>query len=709
MTPAGSFDLLRDWHESYETLKSTSHLIIRTHESREAIDETCERLRLRNSTAVSLLDQHPGRPPKLDQVDTGEPSELLTRARAIELATLLEWGGGIWNPDDYHFQLPSGEHVSTFVKVANAIRVPRDGHVLATWFDAVVSNDVGIIADSRTLTGLVTAIELRLAAHSLSVADIVVLDRYPSTQLDVSEAVARLAANSSSILAILSVSSSGRILDKLTTALERGHPEVPTPESSIQILVRATSPEERAPGAWVPGPQAQISIQTGGNAAQVCDMCQDARRSHVVPIDPERFEGVMPAEIERMMPSWVVQSKNSEFWESAANAGAIELEADADPWIAGTRAKAPLPVKLSFDKLLADGTFAERVAGQLRIKVPLIKDWAPPELVLVPEGETSLAGYDRLWRRIQTELGNPPRLSFPPGPWPEALTDQVQKPSRFLVLSLGAITGSSLETGLLGIQRARSTAGYVVTGLAIHSRPTSPRLWDDLRNVFDDRLGFCWQTFLPLDWSPLREELRLLLPLAAQAAEACSDEANQFLNRRLLVCRGTLTPAVEPLFWGGQVDSTLSPHALPGNELDAVGTFAAVGTAIHSKRSERPTDRRPVRRMFDMARALGSYFDDLIIASILRWVRPAEAFWGRTDDSSEFVLHQLLNRAPHMNHRLIVSELLLALAGGKIPTQRMELLKSHALALRDRATGELPPSVELALAAASLQLRGGAA
>lgn len=675
---------------------------MRTQDAPEDIARVCEALRVANTVSVGVLEQRLGEPPVFVPVTGPAPDieEVLRRARAVELFSLLRWGRGIWTPPDYHFQLPLGAHVSTFVKVGNAIRVPRDGYVLASWFDPYLADGVGIVTDSRTMTGLVSALELRLALNDWKVSDVAVLEKYPATQLDVAEAVTRVAAQASRILAILSVSSSGRILEKIKTALTAGHPEVPLPASHIEVLVDVHREARRAREAWLPGPFVGLQPEFGGDTPRTCVLCADPERSYVVPIDPETFEGVIPAEVAPTMPAFRALSNNDTFWEEAAAAGAVEVEAQPDPWTLETRATPALPLKVNWTKLTLSQTFPQKAAAKIAEAVDGIRDWELPDLVLVPQGEALIEGYERFWGRISPALGNPKKLSFGQEEWDEEAIRTVTGAKRILIFCLGAVTGSSLQSGILRVQRQREDSEYRVFGFALHSRPTSGGTWKDLLNFFDKRLGFGWQTFLPLDWSPLREENRLLSSIDIGPL---SDAGQRFVDQRRVLCRAAVDLRREPLFWGGTPADALSGHALPGDRLDAVTTYAAMGTAIQTARVAE-IDRRPLRRVIDLPRALRSYFDDLILASILRWVHPHEAHWGWREDVSGLVLGQVLQRTPAQRRLMILSESLLALATAKIPSHSRSLLEAHANALRDDDSGELPPPLEVGLAVVNAQL-----
>lgn len=696
-------DSLRDWHASYELLRDVRYVLLRTHEPQADVARTLRALRVPERTPVGLLDQVPGRVPRMLPVFTEElPQDVVNRARAVELWTLLEWGLGIWKPSDYHFLLPSGAHVSAFIKLSNAVRVPRDGEVLATWFDPFLEDGLGVIVDSRTLTPVIDAIALRMLKHRLRLADSVVLGRYPNTQLDVSQAIDRLGASSAAILAILSVSSSGKMHAKLHHAIDVRASDAGFPNSHVEVLVSARA-RPASDQAWLPSPHVDAELDLGGTADNACDLCRDPARAYVVPLDSETFNGIMPAEVVAVMPSYRAYDRNSDFWELAAAAGGVVLEARPDPWIIDSRARQSLPIKIQWENLLGDADFRRVAAKRTRDALSQIPDWKTADLVLMPEGEFQLQGHSRLRASLARSLKGATWMPFPSQQdWSAELRAAVATAKNILILTLGSVTGSTLEAGLLGVQRERRDARkYTVFGFTIHSRPENPTSWKDLTNFFEARLAFGWQTYLPLDWSPLQEETRLLL---AVDSASLSKGAEKFFVRRLDFCSGAIDPQEESLFWGLDPAAKLTRHALPGENLDSPATYAATAAAIQEVRFS-AASQRPRRRMLDLPRALRSYFDDLIICSFLRWVQPQEAHWGWRDDVGELALNQLLNR-PHVGDGPgLAAELLLALAAGKIPRHRRDQLEAHALALGSRNDRRrLHPSVELALETVASQL-----
>ena len=78
----------------------------------------------------------------------GSGSGWLSLARAIELHAMLKRGGAIWEPETYHYRLPSGEHTDKFIRFADAIQSPQDAYVIATWLSERLSDGVGVVVDT---------------------------------------------------------------------------------------------------------------------------------------------------------------------------------------------------------------------------------------------------------------------------------------------------------------------------------------------------------------------------------------------------------------------------------------------------------------------------------------------------------------------------------------------------------------------------------
>ena len=144
-------------------------------------------------------------------------------------------------------------------------------------------------------------------------------------------------------------------------------------------------------------------------------------------------------------------------------------------------------------------------------------------------------------------------------------------------------------------------------------------------------MWFAWVSILP-DRSPLREER---ISLRSINLASVSPDAESFVSKRLELCGGKYTGSKPPLvLWGSNPDSYLTPNAIYGQDLNAVTTYVAVGSAMSAALGI-PERMNPELRVFEVAAIARSYYDPLILGCMLRWMRPHEAFWGWTASEAE--------------------------------------------------------------------------
>ena len=111
-------------------------------------------------------------------------------------------------------------------------------------------------------------------------------------------------------------------------------------------------------------------------------------------------------------------------------------------------------------------------------------------------------------------------------------------------------------------------------------------------------------------------------------------------------------------------------RSLYGKELDCLTAYAAIGSAINHTRFTQKAQAAPRWVMFDMGRIVRSYFDAVIICSMMRWMLPGELWWAERDEPDEICasVQFLLDQAADLREQvLLVPELLLACAQGKVP------------------------------------------
>ena len=278
--------------------------------------------------------------------------ELIERCRAVELQALLEFGDAVWRPIDYHYLLPSGQHATGFIRLADAIRSPHDAEVLADWLARDVTDGCALVVDTETLTPLVMALRLRMACEGLSSAPVFILDHYPRTQADTDAVIRSAGSRSGHLLVVLSVNSSGSLRDRVLRSLHLHEGQF---ESwSLHVMVSNMPITEGVDGEhWLPRPGHEPLV--GAPREADCDACTDSERSIVVPIDPRTFDGRLPDEVVKCTLSLDDPRRNREFFQLCDQAEAVGVSETPDPAVMANRGGSDrLTVKVRWVWLLFD-------------------------------------------------------------------------------------------------------------------------------------------------------------------------------------------------------------------------------------------------------------------------------------------------------------------------------------------------------------------
>lgn len=691
---AENVERILEWTGVHRTLSPTTPVVARFDGSLSDLKEMTDRLGV--TAPVGILDQVVGHDALIDwshAFKEGEVEPVPQQLRCIELDALLTWGHGKWEPKDYHFRLPSGQHSGAFIRISHAIVDPRAAKVLARWFDPHLGERVGLVVDSRRMTSLVLAIEDRIRQGGWTPGPVEVLEEYPITSFDVTSLIRRVRSESDKVLGLISVSSSGSLLSLLNSALDAA---VNPGNWRSVVMVDRLERDEPEVDTWMHYPDA---ARDGVLYTTSCALCTDPSRAFLISVDPMTFDGMLPYQIRTERPSVGAQQRNKRFWEVAAQyCGLEELPEPAVSTFRPRRSR--MSVRIKWSELVSDPTLSERVAERAKrldavnrrlVDPDRYREFTPEaDLILCPDHEVAYEGHSDLISVIAEALGleNPEVEGFPAGrreTWSEDLQTHVQKARSILILSLGAVTGRSLGRAKRAIQEAKrlhSDGEYLVQALVVHARPDSPRDYRDLWNVLDHLLFSLWLSYIPDTQSPLRDESEVVQALVSSGQEL-SEAAKEFLEHRneLFAGRG---PGSGSVFWGFPADAQTTPYALAG-DLDATGAYAATGTAIQEARTQDPP-QLPLRRVFDMAGIVRSYFDEVLIAGFLRWIGPHEMGWMIGPDSAHDPLQQLLERSADEHLRAgLLAELLLACALGKIPKVDRDYLIGEAQDMISRA------------------------
>ncbi|WGY01811.1 hypothetical protein QI633_25160 [Nocardioides sp. QY071] len=755
-------DVISVLQEAPPRLANTSYVLVRMPDvlaGMEKDEEEAEHARaaqwasalLERAPALSPTNVHigvvqfvVGREPRLQWAEGTGPRQatdevLLQRALRVELLTLLEFGKAVWRPDSYHYQLPSGQHAASFIRVGDAFRSPRDVHAIATWLTPRLRDGQAIVADSASLVPLVLELQSMTRREGWTRGPVEMLDEYPRTQLDINRVVRPLRRGGGGALALMSVNSSGRYQDMFMSAL-RDHLE-PGDWSMVVLVNKTDSDSDReylpADDDLVADPVSTwlgLADEAGRSVPQSsCPWCRDNRKAQVVRIDPRTFEALALPDVDLLMPSVPAARNSTRFWDLCNKADAVGVRAKpADSPSNVSRPKSGLmSVYIDFERLLNCPQFTEFVTE----RIEKARDEAKAEsktglptfrydnckIVLISAYEAEKPGFAERFGELRPILGLEDAqlvpVTFDESPLPIDITGH----DDVLVFSLGSVTSWNMRQLLTRVQEAwRPLAGKRMHGLVVHARPQTLREWENLFNSFERRLHALWRTFLP--WrDPLDEEAKALKELPTEglteAAAAYLHLRKNLLNPRLQawaprveehdaacvspLCANTdERPSQQPeatipaglcedlnprsVLWGLPPyggSRQLRRQSLYGYEARALTAYAAIGAAIHERR-QLDSDYDPRRRVFDMPSITRSYYDAIIIAGILRWLEPQEAWWGHSEGEATNAVNELLTRTSDQAElRVLVPELLYAASQGKMPRAAAELLQAEAEAL----------------------------
>lgn len=620
--------------------------------------------------------------------------ELVVRCRNIEVTSLLAWGKAVWRPLGYHYRLPSGTHSDTFIRMADAMRSPRDAVALASWVLPDAADGLGVVADSASLTPLVVALHTLMRAAGLTPGRVAILESYPSNQLDTSKAVRDVAASGNPAAGLLSVHSTGNTRDRMHRALV----SMADGSTSLHVVI-----DKEATDVEPTGTIESVKVLTWHAAgaaseskAETCHFCHSSDLARYVQIDPRSFGSMVLPAPDLVMPSVMYAGDNKEFWQLADKADAVELEGIPDLASAHPRhgADKRLSVKVNHTAMLDDDHwkgFAEASAARLaKLESDAIKEkpstgtFGPYDVVVVDTTDERRENFRQyLTEALGERLAGKVVVFDPEAEQQFSDESVVRSAERLLVFRLGAVSGLSLQRTLVAVQDLGRQAGRSadVDAIVTHLRTMSLRREQTLDNSFATRLLPLWRSVLPEDRrSPLQDELDAL---SRVTADELAPEVLAYLDYRRAICDNP--GMADPVLWCiDDVDAPhgrLSPHSYYGHNLRARTAYAAIGAAIHEARMHSEKAKgAPLWRQFEVAAIVRSYYDPIILACTFRWLGPSELWWGGTDLAAKNEVAEMIHRAAD-GSTLLVAELLVAASMGKLPPGAKEQIRAEASAL----------------------------
>ena len=667
--------------------------------------------------------------------DTATSAALAT-ARSVELAAMIISGKAHWQPSTFHYRLPSGRHRADFIRVGDIFRTPRDARALATWLYGYVDTGRAIILDTSTLLPLAMALQDAGSAINQPLGPVVVRDTYPDSLLSDQELI-ELTVGANGALAILSVSASGDTLASLGTAFGRKGIRDWWLETLVDRSRRSATElptvAERKIQSGVHDPWTQI-LDAEENDEDNCPLCRDPKRSPYVRIDPGSFSNTALSEPSTIsMPDAPLHARDIEsLLEMYRDVDGIGIDCDPAERTRQRRMDRRWAVRFYPHLLLTHPDFLIHAAAQLdaprgdqydgRYDLRRIRDFDAIAF-LDTDADTEGRFLSFLDWLSETLSVHPVRhVALPASPSEDhapRLTDALAGCSNILVVTVGTVTGGTLHElrSRINVAKASEPKGsFIVSGLVIHARPPSFREWRSARSGYANRLVSLWMTYLPSQDHPLADEQRLFRQtlddrlLNPQALEFSAKRRAWILNNPhsdWIVRRATwdsnsgdFNPAATLLCADPGADDAdlpkLQPNSKFGHRMSMIGTVVGVGAVLHRARLEREDLGGPPGVRFDMTRIPSVYFEVPIIAAVLRWIKPFEAFWEYDGRPAEEVLREVWHQAEFGDEggrEMLLAELFLAAAASKLPRHTYDVIAGFWRSLE--TAGRVTPGMDV--------------
>ena len=696
----------------------------------------------------NVLVQPFGEPAQLwdtqGQVPEDTASPVIRRARAVELSAFLEANHAVWAPAEYHFRLPNGLHASSFVRLADGLSSPRDIEAVASWLLPDLKDRRGLVFDNRSLNPVAIGLQRLYEKARATCGPITFLEHYLETQFDIEAAVRESASGGGGVLGVLSVSSAGNTKDRMLAAFDRAA----QPSWRLHILLdRNVDGDAPLLGAETDEVSTWLGFNHGQESAapaEQCAACLQKATRRLVAIDPRFFDGMILPNPTLTMLQPASAQEAAPFWEACDSAGAVALEHRPSAETKSRRSTADdksgrMAVYVSMQRLLADPEFqpvVRQATQSLLIRRARNGERVDPsdalgsiDAVIVSSAEyrsgPSGDHFREVLRTILEELPGDLDLSqvqavdheVDPSSWGKVEREAVQASERLLIVGAGTVSGYTMQRLLVGCQEQLRGARNPqrLTGLLIHARPATLREWTTLRNSFGSQLFALFATLLPTT-SPLKREAETVAAMRRDVGASGGEwesQLDRFLAERSAVCQGSgveissTEPApYVPLLWGLPLQmserSRIRQHSLFGHKLGPAAYMSAVGSAVHRERERIAEIRGPVWHLFEMPALLRSYYDPLLIAAMLRWMEASEIWWG---DQALGAVTALLSRGTEEDEAVLLPELLLAAAHGKIPEDAAEAVEGRAAQLIASPPGSFAAREVVALGAGLLAWR----
>lgn len=668
--------------------------------------------------------------------------EIMQRCRQTEMYALLSDGGAIWSPLNHHYRLPSGAHAGSFVRLADAARTPPDSYCVASWLQYMLTPGLAVILDSSTLMPVALALQLAASRNSMPIPRVEVVQSYHQTSFDIKELmvpadrvlVVQSVSSTGSLTERLgsALDRSGLpgeihvLVDRQFPTRLQGTP--PAIHGAIHRWLGLEALDE------VYASQSLCRLCTDPRRSRYLQIDSKSFDALILPRPRLVTPSIRAARHNRTL--WELATEHSAIgWLTKPSDETVERR----PPFLDVRFYMSNLFSNSTDPALQAALRARVLSNSRRIKdrgvhrTSLVLAWEPStdewSIGAEPDRDAAREAARATIRCIFSSINEQtpattevkiPDLIFVDRSNPSlSAADQAKlmAATDIAIFDWSTITGHTLRALLSTVRgwARRSSSQPRIRGIVVHARPESMRSFSDLQDAFDQDLLALWLTFMPMSRpSPFKRE-RALLSNLQQAlnqgaipdlAENVVDDVRGFIRERFevlgqadgsdwrsrsAVFRREVTNhnLVNPyaVLWGmpmrvgpeGDPETARDRHsrAIFGTRLDSVALFAASANAVQTVRDEASSGMD--WQQFDLPGTVDAFQDPVAMAAFLRWLGPDETWWGEDPATARRVIADLIHRAIQKGEQaVVVAELLLAVAQGKVPDDAAHIPVEHA-------------------------------
>lgn len=598
--------------------------------------------------SMRLFELPPLRPPTFS-LDINE-------LRSAEILAILDRNGAIWGPhDDFHYEIPSGNHTASFIKLGQALQDPVEITRIGDWILPGLDENVGIVGDNGTLLPLLLTI--RNEAREIYNWDIPirVIDSYPSDPAviqDVANDLYRDLKPDGRILFLISVSGSGRL------ALEIGRLVLPMRHSLLVICDTSDKPLSEA---LLHKPIECWPVDNYGK-------CLTCESKQVLYIDPHSYERVRHIERVSVTMTASAATKHRDFWAAVQRTDAVRLHHDLQSSDGSSR---HYGIYIDLLAILSDAWFRKLVLDVLLEREP-----QTPAITLIPRHASSEA-VAALVREAypKTEI-----LIVPPGELSANIAEkivQLKSSEIVLVADDGLVSGTTVHNFRPHIHKLFKSKESLprVRAFVVLARPSRMAQLKDIKNRYYDATG-----------SHFRSGYMILLPdfrdcpwcrerkLIESAQPRLNGDALEISSRRIRDFSGGLPKAF--LFGSDEVDTRSRSTGSVFGHLNQTVAFAAATNCIYEQWLHATDDQGdPAYSMkvyyVDVPDLINKFYGDAFAPAVFRTMKSCYLTYSGQNNA---IIDQLERLKSPLAFPYIAPELLWAVIEGKLPLRAGSIL-----------------------------------